>query len=237
MRTTPTASIKSKRVVDCTLAAVALLGASPVLAGIAAWIGLTEGRPVFFTQNRVGRDGKPFRMYKFRTMVRDAVRVGQQSGLTGDDPFGLVPDDPRITRSGRFLRRTSLDELPQLVNVLLGDMSLVGPRPDVPEQAKFYTAEERRRLLVRPGITGWAQVNGRDDLPWPQRYILDAWYIENWSMWLDLKIAMMTVLQIRRGEPRVAQDTHNMQRRRAGDGGESNAAPAVDESTYGGHGA
>jgi lipopolysaccharide/colanic/teichoic acid biosynthesis glycosyltransferase len=208
--------LRVKRAGDCFVAATALLGVSPIFAGIAARIRFAEGRPVIFTQARTGQNGRPFMMFKFRTMVRDAVTVGQLSGLTGEDPFGIVEHDPRITRSGRYLRRTSLDELPQLVNVLRGDMSLVGPRPDVPEQSRHYTAEDRRRLLVRPGITGWAQVNGRDDLPWPERYVLDAWYIDHWSLRLDLKILLLTALRLGREEPVPQPDVHNMRRRADG---------------------
>jgi sugar transferase EpsL len=192
----PVRTSRLKRLLDCATAAAGLVVAAPLMAGIAAWIALQEGRPVLFVQRRTGLDGRPFQIYKFRTMVDDAVAVGQLSGLTADDPFGLVEDDARITRSGRLLRRTSLDELPQLVNVLRGEMSIVGPRPDIPEQSCHYSADDRRRLAARPGITGWAQVHGRDALPWPDRYILDAWYIEHWNHWLDLKILVLTALAL-----------------------------------------
>src|SRR5947208_2680304 len=155
-----------KEIADRVLAALALVVLSPVIAAVALWIVCSMGRPVFFVQERAGRDGTPFRMWKFRTMVNDAIGVGQRLGLTAD-PFGLVENDPRITRAGRFLRRTSLDELPQLFNVVAGHMSLVGPRPDVLPQVANYTDEDRKRLAVKPGITGWAQVNGRDNLTWP----------------------------------------------------------------------
>jgi len=210
----PVRTSRTKRLVDCVTSAAGLLIASPLLAGIAAWVALEEGRPVLFVQQRTGLDGRPFRMLKFRTMVADAVAAGQRSGLTGEDPFGLIEDDPRITRSGRLLRRTSLDELPQLWNVLRGEMSLVGPRPDLPEQSSHYTAADRRRLAARPGITGWAQVNGRDELPWPDRYLLDAWYIEHWSFRLDLEIVLLTVRALGRPDPIAVPDEHNMQRRR-----------------------
>jgi len=152
-------------------------------------------------------------MYKFRTMINNAIEIGKNDGLT-DDPFGIIENDPRITRVGRFLRRTSLDELPQLLNVLRGEMALVGPRPDVPEQVRNYTDNERRRLEVKPGITGWAQVNGRDDLPWPERFRLDLWYIENRGFMIDVKIIMMTVMQVGRSEPTPAVDDFNVRRRR-----------------------
>jgi len=131
-------------------------------------------------------------MLKFRTMIPDAIAVGREQSIT-EDPFGVVKGDPRITRIGRWLRRTGLDELPQLVNVARGQMSLVGPRADLVEQAAAYTDEERRRLTVRPGITGWAQVNGRDSVSWTERFALDLWYLDNWSFWLDLAILWRTV--------------------------------------------
>ena len=132
------------------------------------------------------------------------------------DPYGILPDDPRITRSGRWLRRTSLDELPQLANVLVGQMSLVGPRPDLVEQAAHYTEHERRRLEVRPGITGWSQVNGRDEISWPERIEQDIWYVDHWSLGLDARILAMTVGQLRRPEPAPVEDTTNIERARAG---------------------
>jgi lipopolysaccharide/colanic/teichoic acid biosynthesis glycosyltransferase len=166
-------------------------------------------------QDRVGRDGKVFRMLKFRSMVNDAVAIGLAAGIVDDDdPMGLVADDPRIHRCGRFLRRTSLDELPQLVNVLRGEMSLVGPRPDVPDQVALYSEADRRRLAVAPGITGWAQVNGREELPWPERFLLDAWYVENWSLALDAKILWRTLARLNRAEPVPVEDEHVKARRR-----------------------
>ena len=200
-----------KGIGDRVVAAVALIIFSPLLAAIAVWILATMGRPIFFVQERAGRDGVPFRMWKFRTMVNDAIGVGQRMGLTAD-PFGLVENDPRITPCGRFLRRTSLDELPQLINVLLGHMSLVGPRPDVLPQVANYTAEDRKRLLVKPGITGWAQVNGRDAIDWPQRFELDRWYVAHWSLRLDLRILWLTVATLGRDEPPVLVDDLNISR-------------------------
>jgi lipopolysaccharide/colanic/teichoic acid biosynthesis glycosyltransferase len=200
-----------KGIADRVLAAVALILLSPVLLVLAVWIMVTMGRPVFFVQERAGRDGVPFRMWKFRTMVNDAIGVGQRMGLTAD-PFGLVENDPRITPAGAFLRRTSLDELPQLFNVLLGHMSLVGPRPDVLPQVANYSPDDAKRLLVKPGITGWAQVNGRDNLTWPQRFELDRWYVRNWSVGLDLRILWLTVATLSRDEPPVLIDELNINR-------------------------
>ena len=197
------------------VAALALILLSPVLLVIGAWIRIADGKGVLFVQDRAGKDGVPFRMYKFRSMVHDSVRMAEEIGL--GDPFGLLENDPRITRCGRFLRRTSLDELPQLVNVLTGRMNLVGPRPDVLPQVANYTAEDRRRLEVRPGITGWAQVNGREDIDWAQRFVLDRWYVDHWSPALDLRILWWTVASVRRGEPPVHVDELNIQRAQAHD--------------------
>jgi len=203
---------------DCAnrvIAALALILLSPVLLVIAAWIRIADGKGVLFVQDRAGKDGVPFPMYKFRSMVHDSVKMAEEIGL--GDPFGLLENDPRITRCGRFLRRTSLDELPQLVNVLTGRMNLVGPRPDVLPQVANYTAEDRRRLEVRPGITGWAQVNGREDIDWAQRFVLDRWYVDNWSLVLDLRILWRTVASVQRGEPPVHVDELNIQRAQAHD--------------------
>ena len=193
-------------------AVVALLLLSPVILVVAAWIRIADGKGVLFVQERAGRDGVPFKMWKFRTMVHNAVGLSEQLGIS--DPYGLIEDDPRITRCGRFLRRTSLDELPQLVNVARGQMSLVGPRPDVLPQVANYTAEDAVRLAVKPGITGWAQVNGRDAIDWPQRFVLDRWYVEHWSPMLDLKILWRTFATLQRDEVPVRVDELNIQRAR-----------------------
>jgi lipopolysaccharide/colanic/teichoic acid biosynthesis glycosyltransferase len=206
-----------KAVLDGVGAAVALLLLSPVFAAIVLWIWLDDGRPALIAQERAGRDGKPFRMLKFRTMVVDAVEAGKRLGL--DDPWGLLPDDPRITRSGRFLRRTSLDELPQLINVLKGEMSLVGPRPDLVEQVANYSDRDRRRLAVRPGITGWSQVQGREEIGWPERFEQDAWYIEHWSLRLDARIVLATFTQLFRSGEAPVEDTMNIERARARENG------------------
>jgi lipopolysaccharide/colanic/teichoic acid biosynthesis glycosyltransferase len=207
-------TLRTKHALDRVLAAFGIVTLSPVLVGAAVWIVVESGRPVILRQLRAGQDGRPFRMLKFRTMVPDAVEAGRRLGL-GEDPYGIVPDDPRITRSGRLLRRTSLDELPQLWNVLRGEMSLVGPRPDLVEQAAHYTPADARRLAARPGITGWSQIQGRDEITWPERFEHDAWYVENWSLALDAKILFATFAQLRRRDPAPVEDRMNIERLRA----------------------
>jgi lipopolysaccharide/colanic/teichoic acid biosynthesis glycosyltransferase len=206
-----------KAVLDRVGAALALLLLSPVFAAIVVWIWLDDGRPALIAQERAGKDGKPFRMLKFRTMVVDAIEAGKRLGL--EDPWGLLPDDPRITRSGRFLRRTSLDQLPQLLNVVKGEMSLVGPRPDLVDQVANYSERDRRRLAVRPGITGWSQVQGREEIGWPERFEQDAWYIEHWSLRLDAKIVIATLGQLFRSGEAPVEDTMNIERARARENG------------------
>jgi lipopolysaccharide/colanic/teichoic acid biosynthesis glycosyltransferase len=203
-----------KRVLDPTLALVALVGLSPVYAAIAIAVVIDSGRPVIFVSKRAGRGGRPFGMLKFRTMVPDAIELGRRLQLS-EDPFGMIPEDPRVTRVGRWLRRTSLDELPQLVNVVAGQMSLVGPRADLVEQVENYTPEERARLEVLPGITGLAQVRGRDSIPWPERFRLDLEYIDRWSLWLDVCIVGLTVRELFREDPEPIEDTMNIERARA----------------------
>ena len=170
---------------DRALAALALVVTAPLLALAAAIIRLEGGGPAFFRQRRVGRDGQPFELFKLRTMVSGAEWIGP--GLAVDE------GDPRITRVGTLLRRLSLDELPNLINVVRGEMALVGPRPTIQVQVDRYTERQRRRLEVRPGITGWAQIHGRAALPWHQRIELDVWYVDHRSLWLDLKIIVRTV--------------------------------------------
>jgi lipopolysaccharide/colanic/teichoic acid biosynthesis glycosyltransferase len=172
------------RVVDAVGAGLGLTLASPVLAAAAAAIKLGDGGPVFYRQRRVGRDGQEFELVKLRTMVVGA----EQQGAGYDVNAG----DPRITRVGRLMRRLSIDELPQLWNVVRGDMSLIGPRPTLAYQVERYTPRQRRRLEVKPGITGWAQIHGRAALPWEDRIELDVWYVENRSPWVDLKILART---------------------------------------------
>jgi lipopolysaccharide/colanic/teichoic acid biosynthesis glycosyltransferase len=181
----PYLSSRRKRVLDVALSAGALIVASPVLALAAVAIRLeTHGHPVY-RQRRVGREGEPFQLYKLRTMVSGAETMG--AGLAVD------AGDERITRLGAWLRRTSLDEVPNLINILRGEMSLVGPRPTVQVQVDRYSERQRHRLSARPGLTGWAQVNGRASLPWHERIELDLWYIENASLRLDARILARTV--------------------------------------------
>jgi len=157
----------------------------PLILFIALLIWVTMGRPILFRQRRVGYQGQVFTIYKFRTMTEER-----------DENGNLLPDEQRLTRFGRFLRETSLDELPELFNVLKGDMSLVGPRPLLVEYLPYYTPEERKRHNMRPGITGWAQVNGRNAITWDQKLALDVWYVDNWSLWLDFKIILMTIIKV-----------------------------------------
>jgi len=172
------------RLLDITVAAVALVVCSPLLLVAAVAIAIESRGGVIYRHERIGRDGVPFELWKLRTMVSGAERMG--AGLY------IEPGDARITRVGARLRRFSLDELPNLVNVLRGDMSIVGPRPTVAEQVDRYTPHQRRRLEVKPGITGWAQVNGRASISWPDRIELDVWYVDHRSLWLDLKILVRT---------------------------------------------
>jgi len=205
-----------KRILDPVLALVALVLLSPVFLAISVWIVVESGRPIFFVYPRAGKDRRSFRMFKFRTMVQDAIELGRSTGISRD-PFGVIKNDPRITGAGRWLRRTSLDELPQLANIVLGQMSLVGPRADLVEQAAHYTPEEARRLSVLPGVTGWAQVHGRDSVTWQERFRLDLWYIDNWSLWLDVKIVFMTFRELFRAEPEPIEDELNIERAQAAD--------------------
>jgi lipopolysaccharide/colanic/teichoic acid biosynthesis glycosyltransferase len=200
-----------KWIADRVAALVLLVLLSPLLAAFALWILIDGGRPAILAQDRAGKDGVSFRMLKFRTMVQNALELAPQ--LT-DDPFGVVENDPRITKPGRFLRRTGLDELPQLWNVLRGQMSLVGPRPDLVEQAAHYSVSDRRRLTVEPGITGWSQVNGRESIGWPERIQQDLWYIDHWSLRLDLKILVRTFTELGRSGEKPVEDSVNIERAR-----------------------
>ncbi len=174
-----------KRLVDVTVALVALLVFAPLLAALALLIRLKLGTPVLFRQRRPGLHRKPFTLYKFRTMTDER-----------DEQGNLLPDEQRLIRFGRFLRSTSLDELPELWNVIKGDMSLVGPRPLLMEYLPLYTPEQFRRHEVKPGITGWAQVNGRNALTWEEKFKLDVWYVDNQSFWLDMKILFLTICHL-----------------------------------------
>jgi lipopolysaccharide/colanic/teichoic acid biosynthesis glycosyltransferase len=179
------------RALDLIVAALALALLSPLLALAAVVIRLESRGPVLYRQRRVGRGGEPFELWKLRTMVPGAESMG--AGIY------VVQGDPRITRIGLRLRRFSLDELPNLVNVIRGEMAIVGPRPTVQAQVDRYTERQLRRLEVRPGITGWAQVNGRTSLPWPERIELDVWYVEHRSLWLDLRILAKTARMLASG--------------------------------------
>lgn len=187
-----------KRAFDLLLIALGMVLIGPLVITTAILVRIKHGSPVFFSQIRPGFHGVPFKMYKFRTMtdLRDA---------TGN----LLADEKRLTRLGRFLRSTSLDEFPELINVLKGDMSLVGPRPLLMEYLPLYTDEQARRHEVRPGITGWAQVNGRNAISWEEKFKLDVWYVDNQSLWLDIKILWMTFYKvfIREGISQAGQAT------------------------------
>lgn len=183
-----------KRLFDCILAGAGLLLLSPVLVVSAVAVRAKLGSPILFRHPRAGKDGRTFVMYKLRTMTDARDANGKP-----------LPDEERMTPTGTFLRRFSLDELPQLLNVLKGDMSLVGPRPLLPEYVPLYSPEQRRRLDVLPGITGWAQINGRNALSWEQKFALDAWYVDNRSLGLDVRILFRTVASVITGRG-VSQD-------------------------------
>ena len=176
---------RSKRLLDLIVAVLGLLILSPIMLIVAMLVRILIGAPVIFRQLRPGYKEKPFYLYKFRTMTdaRDA------SGR-------LLPDSERLTALGRFLRAFSLDEWPELFNILRGEMSLVGPRPLLMEYLPLYSAEQHRRHAVLPGITGWAQVHGRNALDWPARFALDVWYVDHWSLWLDVRILLMTLWKV-----------------------------------------
>lgn len=190
-----------KRGLDVALAATALVVLAPLLAVIAALVAARVGTPVLFRQRRPGRDGRPFELLKFRTMRELCGADGQ-----------LLADEERLARFGRLLRASSLDELPELFNVLRGDMSLVGPRPLLMEYLPLYTPQQNRRHEVRPGLTGWAQVNGRNGLSWEEKFALDVWYVDHWSLWLDAKILLLTPLKVLRAEGISQQGQATMER-------------------------
>lgn len=198
----PRSTQAMKRAMDVVVSGALLMLISPLLALIAVAILLDSGRPVFFRQRRAGKDGVPFTMLKFRTMVADAEqRLGELVDLAKlDEPAFKIPDDPRVTRTGRFLRRTSLDELPQLINVLRGDMSLVGPRPEEESVAALYDERQRMRLAIKPGLTGPMQVYGRSDLTFEERLALERDYLDNLSLLTDLQILLRTPRAIVRGD-------------------------------------
>ena len=174
-----------KRLIDIICSLIGLILFSPILLVVALLIRINLGSPVFFTQTRLGKEGKEFKMIKFRTMKDSLDKFGQ-----------LLPDEQRLTKFGKILRSTSLDELPELINVLKGDMTLVGPRPLLVEYKELYSERQFRRHEVYPGITGWAQINGRNAISWNERFELDVWYVDNISFLLDMKILVMTILKV-----------------------------------------
>jgi lipopolysaccharide/colanic/teichoic acid biosynthesis glycosyltransferase len=180
---------------DRSMAALLLILFSPILLTVAIILLVRMGNPIVFTQARPGQDSRIFTVYKFRTMTSDCDAEGK-----------LLSDEQRLIPLGQFLRKASLDELPQLVNVLLGDMSFVGPRPLLVRYLERYSPEQARRHDVLPGITGWAQVNGRNALTWDEKFRLDLWYVDNWSLWLDVKILFLTVKKVFRQEG-ISQNT------------------------------
>ena len=190
-----------KDIFDKILSIAALIILSPLIFIISVLIKLDSQGPVLFIQERAGLEGKLFNSFKFRTMMHKAA----ESGLG----LNIRDNDERITRIGKVLRSWSLDELPQLINVLKGDMSIVGPRPTLPYQVERYTEFQRKRLYAKPGITGWAQVNGRNAISWEERIKLDVWYVENWSLWLDFKIMLKTIKVVIKKEGLYGKDGIN----------------------------
>ncbi len=174
-----------KLIGDRLMAAILLLLFSPILVVVAILVRVRMGSPIVFAQARPGKNGRIFTVYKFRTMTGDCDAAGN-----------LLSDEQRLIPLGQFLRKASLDELPQLMNVLKGDMSFVGPRPLLVKYLERYSSEQARRHDVQPGITGWAQINGRNALSWDEKFRLDLWYVDNWSLWLDFKILLLTVKKV-----------------------------------------
>lgn len=175
-----------KRMIDCCLAAAGIVVLWPVMAVVAVLLAIAnKGAGIVFTQTRPGKNGKLFKVMKFKTMTDER-----------DGEGNLLPDAQRLTKMGKFVRSTSLDELPQLFNVLKGDMALIGPRPLLPQYLPLYSKEQARRHDVRPGITGWAQVHGRNAISWKKKFELDVWYVDHCSFWLDLKIILLTVKKV-----------------------------------------
>lgn len=177
--------MKAKRVFDFLLSLILSIILSPLILFLSLIVKIKIGSPVLFKQKRPGKNEKIFKMYKFRTMTNECDNEGK-----------LLPNEKRLTKFGKFLRKTSLDELPGLFNVLKGDMSLVGPRPLRVEYLDYYTIEQSRRHDVKPGITGWAQINGRNSISWEEKFKLDVWYVDNVSLWLDFKILFYTFIKV-----------------------------------------
>ena len=192
---------RRKRIIDIVVASVGMVLLAPLFVYAALQVPRSRGSTIIFRQQRPGYKGQPFLMYKFRTMSNARDADGK-----------LLPDADRLTERGKFLRRTSLDELPELWNVLKGDMSLVGPRPLLMEYLDRYTPEQMRRHDVRPGITGLAQISGRNNVPWEQKFELDVWYVDNWSLWLDCKIIARTFMKVVRREGIAAEGVATMTR-------------------------
>ena len=192
MNSTP----RSKRIFDFIIAALGLLIASPILLVTAGLVAVFHGRPILFRQQRPGYKGKLFSIKKFRTMNNARDKAGN-----------LLPDAERLTPLGRFLRISSLDELPELFNILQGEMSLVGPRPLLKQYLARYSPEQARRHDVMPGLTGWAQINGRNALTWDEKFKLDVWYVDHWSFWLDVKILLLTFWKVFKREG-ISQPGH-----------------------------
>jgi sugar transferase EpsL len=190
-----------KRLFDITVSALLLILLLPIVILVSVLIRLKMGGPILFRQMRPGLNGDPFEVYKFRTM-------SEQVDILGN----TLPDGARLTSLGRFLRKTSLDEIPQLLNVLNGDMSIVGPRPLLMEYLPLYSPEQAKRHLVRPGITGWAQVHGRNTISWQHKFCLDVWYVENASFMVDMKILCMTLKKVLRRDGINASDTDTMKK-------------------------
>lgn len=187
-----------KRIIDILVSSLGLVILLPVILAVAVLVCFFLGRPVLFRQQRPGYKGKPFDIYKFRTMTDER-----------DSKGNLLSDSARLTRLGRFLRRLSMDELPEIFNILRGDMSLVGPRPLLMEYLPRYSSEQRRRHDVYPGLTGWAQINGRNAITWQDKFKLDVWYVDHWSFWLDFRIILMTLWKVikREGINQPGQET------------------------------
>lgn len=183
-------SLAVKRALDVLIAGLALLLTAPLLLFTCLWIYLTDRGSIFFRQVRIGHNGRPFEILKLRSMVPHEMQLDVQ----------VRPGHELVTLPGRFARRFKVDELPQLINVLRGDMSLVGPRPTIREQVEQYTDFQRRRLEMLPGLTGWTQVNGGIEWTWDERIMLDVWYVDHWSLWLDLRILSRTMLVVLFGE-------------------------------------
>ena len=186
----------SKRILDLVLTVPGVILISPILLIVAILVRIYHGKPIFFSQVRPGYRGELFKVFKFRTMTDKQ-----------DDEGNLLPDDQRLTRLGRFLRGTSLDELPELWHVVRGEMSLVGPRPLLVQYLDRYSPEQARRHNLQPGMTGWAQINGRNVLSWEDKFRLDVWYVDNWSLWLDIKILALTLWKVIKREG-ISQPGH-----------------------------